>query len=104
MRDALRSLTPAESLVGFEEAVRGLSHKIDQIAMSTQTTRRSFQQLEHAITSLRGVVSNVASDGALAQLSAEVHGLREQFEQRRRAASNTGSRCARPARMRASPR
>ena len=34
VRNALRNLTPAENLAGFEDAVRGLSHKIDQIAAS----------------------------------------------------------------------
>jgi localization factor PodJL len=83
VRNALRSLTPAESLAGFEEAVRGLYHKIDQIAASGQAQHgdpMAFKQLEQAVVSLRGVVSNVASDGALAQLSAEVRGLGAQFE------------------------
>ena len=40
----------------------------------------AFKQLEQAVVSLRGVVSNVASDGALAQLAAEVRGLGAQFE------------------------
>ena len=35
----------------------------------------SFQQLEQAIAAMRHVGSHVASDGALAQLAAEVHGL-----------------------------
>lgn len=84
VRNALRSLTPAESLAGFEEAVRGLYQKIDQIAASggqpSQQDPLAFKQLEQAVISLRGVVSNVASDGALAQLSAEVRGLASQFE------------------------
>jgi localization factor PodJL len=83
VRDALRSLTPAESLAGFEEAVRALSHKIDQIAASGQAPQgdpMAFKQLEQAVVSLRGVVSNVASDGALSQLAAEVRGLGAQFE------------------------
>jgi localization factor PodJL len=91
VRDALRHLTPAESLVGFEDAVRGLSQKIDMIAETAQAPGgdpRAFKQLEQAVTSLRGVVSNVASDGALAQLSAEVHGLAAQFE---RAAAESSS-------------
>ena len=91
VRDALRHLTPAESLVGFEDAVRGLSQKIDMIAETAQAPGgdpRAFKQLEQAVTSLRGVVSNVASDGALAQLSAEVHGLASQFE---RAAAESSS-------------
>ena len=83
VRNALRNLTPAESLAGFEEAVRALSHKIDQIAASGQAPQgdpMAFKQLEQAVVSLRGVVSNVASDGALAQLAAEVRGLGAQFE------------------------
>ena len=83
VRNALRNLTPAESLAGFEEAVRALSHKIDQIAASGQAPQgdpMAFKQLEQAVVSLRGVVSNVASDGALAQLAAEVRGLGSQFE------------------------
>ena len=82
VRNALRGLTPAESLVGFEEAVRALSHKIDQIGASAQAPQDplAFRQLEQAVVSLRGVVSNVASDGALAQLAAEVRGLGSQFE------------------------
>jgi localization factor PodJL len=84
-------MTPAESLVGFEDAVRGLSQKIDMIAETAQApggNPRAFKQLEQAVTSLRGIVSNVASDGALAQLSAEVHGLAAQFE---RAAAESSS-------------
>ena len=91
VRDALRGLTPAENLVGFEDAVRALSQKIDMIAGQAQALGgdpRAFKQLEQAVTSLRGVVSNVASDGALAQLSAEVHGLAGQFE---RAAAESSS-------------
>ena len=82
VRDALRGLTPAESLVGFEDAVRALSDKIDQIAASAQAGQDplAFKQLEQAVVSLRGIVSNVASDGALAQLSAEVRALGSQFE------------------------
>ena len=90
VRDALHSLTPAESLVGVDEAVRGLSRKIDQISMSTQDPE-IFQQIEHAISSLRSAVSNVASDGALAQLAAEVHHLANHFEQNAAAASNTSA-------------
>jgi localization factor PodJL len=90
IREALRSLTPAESLAGFQDAVHALSHKIDQIAATQQMPQDSlaFKQLEQAVVSLRGVVSNVASDGALAQLAAEVRGLAAQFE---RAAADSSS-------------
>jgi localization factor PodJL len=39
-----------------------------------------FHQLEEAIAAMRHVGSHVASDGALAQLAAEVHGLAARFE------------------------
>ena len=90
VRKALRGLKPAESLVGFEDAVRGLSQKIDHLAQGSggSSDPLAFKQLEQAVVSLRGVVSNVASDGALSQLAAEVHGLASQFE---RAAAESSS-------------
>jgi localization factor PodJL len=90
VRDALAALRPAESLVGFEDAVRALSDKIDQIAAVAPPSQDpvAFKQLEQAVVSLRGVVSNVASDGALEQLAAEVRGLATQFE---RASADSGT-------------
>jgi localization factor PodJL len=91
VRQALHGLTPAESLAGFEDAVRGLYHKLDEIAASgasAQGDPMAFKQLEQAVVSLRGVVSNVASDGALAQLAAEVRGLGAQFERATHESSN----------------
>jgi localization factor PodJL len=89
VRDALRGLTPVEGLAGFEEAVRGLSSKIDQIGLSGDPT--AFKQLEQAVVSLRGVMSNAASEQA--QLAAEVHGLASGVE---RAALMDGGRIAPP--------
>ena len=91
VRQALRGLTPAENLAGFEDAVRGLYQKIDQLAASGQSAQgdpMAFKQLEQAVVSLRGVVSNVASDGALEQLAAEVRGLGAQFERATQDSSN----------------
>src|SRR5205085_7455571 len=48
----------------------------------------AFKQLEQAVVSLRSIVSNVASDGTLAQLAAEVRNLSLQFE---RAAAESSS-------------
>ena len=70
VRDALRGLTPAENLVGFEDAVNHLSQKIDRIGSSHDPA--ALKQLEGAIVALRGVVSSVASDHALATLADEV--------------------------------
>ena len=80
VRDTLRQLQPAENLSGVDEAVRGLSRKIDQISMTSGHDPGAFHQIEQAIGSLRSVVSNVASDGALEQLAAEVRGLANKFE------------------------
>ena len=63
--------------------MRGLSHKIDQLAASgggAGPEPAVFHQLEEAIAAMRHVGSHVASDGALAQLAAEVHGLAARFE------------------------
>jgi localization factor PodJL len=80
VRDALRALTPAENLVGFDEAVKGLSDKIDRIATSSQDPA-ALQQLEGTIVALRGIVSHVASNDALAKLSDEMRVLASRVEQ-----------------------
>ena len=77
VRDALRALTPAENLVGFDRAVQELSHKIDLIAGSSQDPA-ALKQLEGAIVAMRGIVSHVASNDALAKLSEEVRALGRQ--------------------------
>ena len=54
--------------------MQGLSQKIDRIASAGQDPE-ALKQLEGAIVALRGVVSHVASNDALAQLSDEVRAL-----------------------------
>jgi localization factor PodJL len=78
VRDALRSLTPAENLVGFNEAVAGLAHKIDLIV--AQKDPATLQQLENAITTLRGMAAHVASNDTVSQLAAEVQALGEKVD------------------------
>jgi localization factor PodJL len=80
IRDALRALTPAENLVGVDQAVKALSQKIDLLATDTQDTA-ALEQLEGAIGALRGVVTHVASDGALAKLSDDVRDLAAKVDQ-----------------------
>ena len=80
VRDALHALTPAESLVGFNETLHGLSQKIDRVASASQDPE-ALKQLEGAIVALRGVVSHVASNDALAQLSDEVRVLSAKVDQ-----------------------
>src|SRR6185437_7209679 len=78
IRDALRVLTPAENLVGFEEAVKALSQKVDLIIAKDDPS--ALQQLETAIGGLRGVVSHVASNDTLARVAEEVRTLAGQVD------------------------
>ena len=78
VRDALRGLTPAENLVGFNDAVSGLAHKIDLIV--AQKDPATLQQLEHAITTLRDMAGHVASNDAVSELAAQVQGLGQKVE------------------------
>ena len=87
VRDALRGLTPAENLVGFNDAVAGLAHKIDLIVADKNP--ETLHQLEHAITTLRDMASHVASTDAVTGLALHVEQLADRVEHL--AASNTGS-------------
>jgi localization factor PodJL len=79
VRDALRNLTPAEKLVGFNDAVSGLAHKIDLSV--AQKDPETLHQLEHAITTLREMAAHVASNDAIKNLSAQVHMLGQKVEE-----------------------
>ncbi len=87
MRHALHGLTPAENLVGFNEAVTGLAHKIDQIV--AQKDPATFQQLESAIITLREMVGHIASNETVSQLAAEVQALGAKVDQLARAAGSS---------------
>jgi localization factor PodJL len=78
VRDALRGLTPAESLVGFHEAVNALAHKIDLIV--AQKDPETLHQLERAITTLRDMATHVASNEAVSSLAAQVQMLGDKVE------------------------
>ncbi len=78
VRDALRELTPAENLVGFNDAVAGLAHKIDLIV--AQKDPETLAQLEHAITTLRDMAAHVASTDAVSGLATQVHMLGEKVD------------------------
>jgi localization factor PodJL len=73
VRDALRNLTPAENLVGFNDAVRSLAQKIDLIIGKEDPA--TLQQLETAISALRGIVSHVASNDTLTKVAEDVRAL-----------------------------
>ena len=73
VRDALRGLTPAENLVGFDDAVRSLAQKVDLIIAKEDPA--TLQQLETAIGALRGIVSHVASNDTLTKVADDVRSL-----------------------------
>jgi len=73
VRDALRGMTPAENLVGFDEALKALAQKLDLIIAREDPT--ALRQLETAIGALRGVVSHVASNEALSKVAEDVRNL-----------------------------
>jgi localization factor PodJL len=78
VRDALRGLTPAENLVGFNDAVAGLTHKIDTIVV--QKDPAALAQLDNAITTLRSLATHIASDETVGKLASEVQTLSERVE------------------------
>ena len=86
VREALRTLTPAESLVGFDEAVRGLAKKVDAIAARDDPA--ALQQLETAIGALRGIVSHVASNDTLTKVAEEVRALAAKIDDLAASAAN----------------
>ena len=86
VRDALHGLTPAENLVGFNDAVAGLAQKIDLIV--AQKDPETMAQLENAITTLRGMANHVASNDAVSALSAEVQALGDKVDYIAHASAN----------------
>ena len=73
VREALRGLTTAESLVGVDAAVKALAQKVDVIAAKEDPA--ALHQLETAIGALRGIVSHVASNDTLTKVAEEVRAL-----------------------------
>jgi localization factor PodJL len=73
VRVALRGMTTAENLVGFDEALKALTQKLDLIIAREDPT--ALRQLETAIGALRGVVSHVASNDALNKVAEDVRNL-----------------------------
>ncbi|MCP1910685.1 MULTISPECIES: SEL1-like repeat protein [Bradyrhizobium] len=80
IRESLRTLTPAEQLTGYDEAIRNLGAKLDMILRANDDPS-TVHQLESAIAALRAIVSNVASNDALLQLSGDVHALAAKVDQ-----------------------
>jgi localization factor PodJL len=80
IHQALRSLTPAEQLAGFDDAIRNLGGKIDLI-VRTSDDPGTLHKLEDAIAALRAIVSNVASNDTMARLSDDLQTLSSKVDQ-----------------------
>jgi localization factor PodJL len=82
VRDALHALTPAENLVGFQEAIQALTRKVDLLSLGgpNGTDPAMLGQVQSAIETLRGLVGHVASNEALASLAVEVRTLGEKID------------------------
>jgi len=73
-------LTPAEQLAGYDDAIRNLGAKLDLILRASEDPS-TVHKLESAIAALRAIVSNIASNDALARLSDDVHTLSSRVDQ-----------------------
>ena len=78
VRDALRDLMPAENLVGYNEAIKTLTQKIDLIV--AERNPATMQQLERSLATLREMSAHVASNDTVSRLSAQVQTLAEKID------------------------
>lgn len=78
VRDALRDLMPAENLVGYNEAIKALTQKIDLIVADRDPA--TMQQLERSLATLREMSAHVASNDAMSRLSAQVQTIAEKVD------------------------
>jgi len=78
VRDALRDLMPAENLVGYNEAIKALTHKVDLIV--AERNPATMQQLERSLATLREMSAHVASNDTVSRLSAQVQTIAEKID------------------------
>ena len=78
VRDALRDLMPAENLVGYNDAIKALTQKIDLIV--AERNPATMQQLERSLATLREMSAHVASNDTVSRLSAQVQMLAEKID------------------------
>lgn len=78
VRDALRDLMPAENLVGYNEAIKALTQKIDLIV--AERNPATMQQLERSLNTLREMSAHVASNDTVSRLSTQVQTLAEKID------------------------
>jgi localization factor PodJL len=73
VRDALHGMTPAESLVGFDDTLRALAQKVDSIIVREDPA--ALEQLEAAIGGLRSIVAHIASNDTLNKVAEDIRDL-----------------------------
>jgi localization factor PodJL len=78
IRETLHRLTPAESLVGFHEAIDNLARKIDIIVAEKDPA--TLQQLESSIVTLRDISTHIASNEMVGRLASDVETLAEKID------------------------
>jgi localization factor PodJL len=78
VRDALHNLMPAENLVGYNEAIRALTQKIDLIVADKNPA--TMQQLERSLATLREMSAHVASNDTVSRLSAQVQTIADKID------------------------
>src|SRR5262249_26241126 len=69
---------PAENLVGYTEAIKALTQKIDLIV--AERNPETMQQLERSLATLREMSAHVASNDAVSRLSAQVQTIAEKID------------------------
>ena len=79
--DALRSLTPAEHLAGYDDAIRNLARQARPDPAQRMTIPRPCISSRARSQPFASIVSNVASNDALARLSDDVHMLSSKVDQ-----------------------
>src|SRR6185437_11966550 len=80
---------PAESLVGFNDAVSGLANKIDLVVAHNDPAM--IQQLESSITTLRELSTHVASNETVSKLAGYVQTLAQRVEEMAHAGATTNA-------------
>src|SRR5690606_12910191 len=80
IRGALRTLTPAEQLAGFDETIQSLGSRVDTI-MRDGDDPGTVRQLEDTLAALRTVAATIASSETLERLSSDIHTLSSRIDQ-----------------------
>src|SRR5262249_34616301 len=84
------TLMPAEQLAGYDHAIRNLGAKLDMILRANDDPG-TVQHLESAISALRAIASNVASNDTVVRLADDIQTLSAKVDQLIHAGQNNNS-------------